>query len=117
MVKVQKPWGHELIWAKTDRYIGKILFIRKGHRLSYQFHRKKTETIYLAKGLMTFEYQEKGPRKESIPMKPGDSFHIPPKMKHRMTALEDCEIFEVSTPELDDVVRLEDDYGRPLDSA
>lgn len=112
MVKIPKPWGHELIWARTDRYVGKILVIRKGHRLSYQYHQKKTETIYLSRGAMDFEYEQDGGGRQTIRLQPGDSFHIPPGMRHRMTAVEDCEVFEVSTPELDDVVRLEDEYGR-----
>lgn len=112
MVKVSKPWGHELIWAKTDGYVGKILVILKGQRLSYQYHEKKIETIYLAKGLMELEHQEPHGKCQTTVLKPGDSFHIPVGLRHRMSALEDCEVFEVSTPELDDVVRLEDDYKR-----
>lgn len=112
MVKVSKPWGHELIWASTDRYVGKILVILKGQRLSYQYHEKKTETIYLAKGLMELEHQDPYGERQKTILKPGDSFHIPVGLRHRMSALEDSEVFEVSTPELDDVVRLEDDYAR-----
>lgn len=112
--KINKPWGHELIWAKTDRYVGKILFINKGHRLSFQYHEKKEETIRLNKGLMELEVESKGSTegRQKIILKPGDTFHIPPYCKHRMSASEDCEVLEVSTPELDDVIRLEDDYKR-----
>lgn len=112
MQRVEKPWGYELIWAKTDRYVGKLLVIRKGHRLSFQYHRKKEETIYLSSGRMEFDYQEEGGVRQKKVLNPGDSFHIPAGLRHRMTALEDCQVFEASTPELADVVRLEDDYDR-----
>lgn len=106
-----KPWGHEKLWALTQDYAGKILVIKKGHKLSYQYHETKEETIYLLSGAMDLQYEtEKG--KTILRLAPGDSFHIPPKMKHRMIALDDCEVLEVSTPHLDDVVRLEDDYHR-----
>ena len=109
--RVDKPWGYELIWARTDRYVGKILHIRKGESLSYQYHRVKDETIYLLQGLMEFETGDETGR-ETHRLKPGDCFHVSPGARHRMTALEDCDVLEVSTPELDDVVRLEDRYGR-----
>lgn len=109
--RVDKPWGHEIIWAQTDRYVGKVLVIREGHQLSYQYHREKEETFFLAEGMMELEFEEGGVRKTRR-MAKGDSFHIPPGMCHRMRAIEDCEVFEVSTPHLDDVVRLEDKYGR-----
>ncbi len=109
--KVEKPWGYELIWAHTERYVGKILHIHKGESLSYQYHRIKDETIYLLHGLMELEIgDEKGREKQQL--EPGACVHIAPGTRHRMTALEDCDILEVSTPELDDVVRLEDRYGR-----
>jgi quercetin dioxygenase-like cupin family protein len=110
-MKIDKPWGHEWIWAKTSRYVGKILTIHRSHRLSYQYHNQKEETIYLMKGEMDLEYEESGVRK-TLRLKEGQNFHIPPKMKHRMIAITDCQVVEVSTPELDDVVRLEDEYGR-----
>lgn len=112
--RVEKPWGHELIWAKTDKYVGKVLHIKKGHQLSLQYHRQKEETIYLAKGHMKFMFEEvAGSGKVvEIDMRAGDVHHIPPNRQHRMIAVEDCDIFEVSTPELHDVVRLEDSYGR-----
>lgn len=108
---VPKPWGYELIWAQTERYVGKILHINKGESLSYQFHRIKDETIRLLNGLMEMDVETDG-AKARITLKPGDCLHITPGMKHRMTAVEDCDVLEVSTPELDDVVRLEDRYGR-----
>ncbi len=109
--RVEKPWGYEIIWARTDRYVGKVLHINRAQSLSYQYHRIKDESIRLLRGSMELEIEEKGERKR-LTLKPGDSFHIPPTMKHRMIALENCDVLEVSTPELDDVVRLEDRYGR-----
>lgn len=109
--RVEKPWGYELIWAHTDRYVGKVLHINKAESLSYQYHRIKDESIHLLRGSLELEVEDNGERMR-LQLKPGDSFHIPPEMKHRMTALEDCDVLEVSTPELDDVVRLEDRYGR-----
>lgn len=109
---VQKPWGHELIWANTDRYCGKILHIRAGEALSLQYHRVKDETIMLLSGrmeLVTFVDGEPPVTRELVPRQP---FHLPPGMRHRMIAVEDTDVLEVSTPELDDVVRLEDRYGR-----
>jgi quercetin dioxygenase-like cupin family protein len=109
--RVEKPWGYELHWAKTDRYVGKVLHVMAGHALSLQYHNVKDETIYLYSGRMLFEIERDGvlTRQE---MRPGDKVHVVPKTVHRMTAIEDCDILEVSTPELDDVVRLEDRYGR-----
>lgn len=109
--KVEKPWGYELHWAKTDRYVGKILHIDAGHSLSLQYHNRKEETILLWSGRLMFEIEKNGSLAK-VELKPGERIHVPPKTVHRMTALEDCDIFEVSTPELDDVVRLEDRYGR-----
>ena len=108
---VKKPWGYELIWAHTERYVGKILHINKGESLSYQFHRVKDETIRLLSGVLEMDVETNGQR-DKLVLAPGDSLHIVPLMKHRMIAVEDCEVLEVSTPELDDVVRLEDRYGR-----
>lgn len=109
--RVEKPWGHELIWARTDRYVGKLLHIRAGHKLSLQYHRRKDETIYLQSGRLRF-FVDEGRGLEQRELQPGDGYHIGPLTKHRMEAVTDCDILEVSTPELDDVVRLEDDYGR-----
>lgn len=108
---VEKPWGHELIWAHTERYVGKILHIRKGESLSYQYHVVKDETVRLLSGLLEMEVERDGER-QTLRLRPGDGLHIVPGMKHRMSAVEDCDVLEVSTPELDDVVRLEDRYGR-----
>ena len=109
--RVEKPWGYELHWAKTDRYVGKLIHVNAGHALSLQFHNLKDETMYLHAGRLVFEIQE-GKELVKRDMHPGEHVHITPKTIHRMTAVEDSDIFEVSTPELDDVVRLEDRYGR-----
>ena len=112
--RVEKPWGYELWWARTDRYVGKILHLRQGESLSLQYHRVKEETILLQSGRLLFETGARGEQAElrRIEMRPGDVFHITPGTLHRMTGIEDCDILEVSTPELEDVVRLEDRYGR-----
>ena len=112
ITKVEKPWGHELIWARTGDYVGKLLFIKKGHRLSLQYHREKEETIFLHAGVMQFVFEGQAGDLEEIILNSGEAHHIPVGRKHRMIALEDCTVFEVSTPQLDDVVRLEDSYGR-----
>ena len=112
--RIEKPWGFELWWARTDRYVGKILHVRKGESLSLQYHRVKEETILVQSGRILFETRPRDEKGElrKLEMKAGDVFHIVPGTVHRMTALEDCDIVEVSTPELDDVVRIEDRYGR-----
>jgi mannose-6-phosphate isomerase len=112
--RVEKPWGHELWWARTERYVGKLLHVKKGESLSLQYHNVKDETIMVQAGLLLFETRAAGVDGplERHEMKPGDVFHITPGTVHRMTGLEDCDIVEVSTPELEDVVRLEDRYGR-----
>ncbi len=111
-MKIDKPWGHELIWAKTDRYVGKILHIKAGEALSLQYHRVKDETIMVLSGRMQLVYFADGEPAKSRELGPREPFHVTPGLRHRMIALEDCDIVEVSTPELDDVVRLEDRYGR-----
>ena len=111
VTKVEKPWGYELHWAKTDRYVGKLIHVNKGHALSLQYHNLKDETIFLHAGRLLFEIEVQGTLTQRE-MTPGERVHITPKTIHRMTAIEDSEIFEVSTPELHDVVRLEDRYGR-----
>lgn len=111
VTRVDKPWGYELHWAKTDRYVGKLIHVNAGHALSLQYHNLKDETIYLQSGRMLFEIQE-GDALVGREMSPGQCVHVTPKTVHRMTAISDCDIFEVSTPELHDVVRLEDRYGR-----
>ena len=110
--RVPKPWGYELIWAEGERYVGKILHIEHGQQLSYQYHRQKEETIYVFSGALELQVAiGDGPR-QTVRLDPGQSFHIPPGLRHRMTAIETCDVLEASTPELDDVVRLEDRYGR-----
>ena len=109
--RTDKPWGYELLWARTDRYVGKIIHVNAGHALSLQYHNQKTETIYLASGKLLYEIQE-GEQLVPKQLSPGDRIHVPAGTVHRMTAIEDSDIFEVSTPEIDDVVRLEDRYGR-----
>ena len=108
---VDKPWGHELIWAHTERYVGKILHIKKGESLSYQYHRVKDETVQLLAGVLEMGLETDNGR-TTVRFFPGDCLHITPGMKHRMTAVEECDVLEVSTPELDDVIRLEVRYGR-----
>ena len=109
---VVKPWGQEVIWAVTKDYVGKILSIKAGHQLSLQFHKVKEETIYLRAGEMRFVIEDDHGKLDEVLLKPGQSFHIQANRKHRMIAVQDCEVLEVSTPHLDDVVRLEDSYGR-----
>src|SRR5262252_5500087 len=111
MRRVDKPWGHELIWAETSRYVGKLLHIKRGERLSRQYHRVKDETLFVQAGEMDLEI---GPSDafETRRMRAGDAFHVTPGTIHRMIAVTDVDVIEVSTPELDDVVRLEDVYGR-----
>ena len=111
--KVDKPWGHEVIWSVTERYAGKLLFIRAGESLSLQFHNVKDEAWYVLDGRAELELGAPGERmlnKEVVG--PGAAFHFAPGTVHRVKAVEDTTILEVSTPELDDIVRLEDQYGR-----
>jgi mannose-6-phosphate isomerase-like protein (cupin superfamily) len=111
--RVDKPWGYALIWAHTDRYVGKVLHIRAGHKLSLQFHKVKDETVHLWSGRMLMVIDEgQGRGLIEREMEPGDSCRITPGTVHRMIAVTDCDVLEASTPELDDVVRLEDSYGR-----
>lgn len=112
MRTVHKPWGHELIWAETPRYVGKILHIKQGEQLSLQYHRQKDETIMVLSGRLRFEHAEDGEPLSAVELKPLEPIHIHPGLRHRMVAITDAQIVEVSTPELDDVVRLEDRYGR-----
>ena len=116
--RVEKPWGYELIWALTDVYCGKVLFVKAGHALSLQFHREKDESWLVQSGRAKLELGEVGAgvlQEEVIGA--GAAFHYTPGTVHRVTALEDLTILEVSTPHLDDVVRLEDAYGRDGTSA
>ena len=116
---IEKPWGHEEIWAWSDKYVGKLLHINKGHRLSLQYHQKKEETIRVWSGVLTLRHRPPedpmlGPLPvEELTLNPGDSFHIKPGHLHRFEARDgDVLLIEVSTPEIDDVVRIEDDYNR-----
>ncbi len=110
--KTDKPWGYELLWAHTDRYVGKILHVSKGEALSLQHHEKKEETQYVLTGRLRIDLQPEGGRLETFEMGPGQILHLKPRTRHRLTAIEDTDVLEVSTPELDDVVRHEDRYGR-----
>jgi mannose-6-phosphate isomerase-like protein (cupin superfamily) len=145
---VPKPWGHETIWARTDRYVGKILHIKAGHALSVQYHNVKDETVYLLRGEMRYwvgETEVAGrrsqvaepaselrpqatgetaaaaklpvPQMSDVHLQVGDAYRITPHTIHYMEAVTDCDVLEVSTPELDDVVRLKDRYGREGTSA
>lgn len=109
--RIEKPWGHEILYAHTDRYAGKILFIRAGERLSLQYHERKEETIYVLRGEVDLVAEENGELKVTR-LRPGEGYHIAPRLRHRMIGVTDCEIAEVSSPELSDVVRVEDVYGR-----
>lgn len=111
--KVEKPWGHELIWSKTEAYAGKILFVKAGEAISLQFHKVKDEAWYLLSGKAEIELG--GPGQAMLSREvvgPGCAFRFPPGTVHRVRAVDDTTILEVSTPQLDDVVRLEDQYGR-----
>jgi mannose-6-phosphate isomerase len=110
--RVEKPWGYEIIYALTDHYCGKVLFIRKDEQLSLQFHREKDEVIYVQSGRIEMEIGDPGGPLDIEVVGPGHAFHIQPGTVHRWRALEDTTVLEVSTPEIDDIVRLEDLYGR-----
>jgi mannose-6-phosphate isomerase len=110
--RVEKPWGYEVIWAETDRYVGKILHVQAGQALSLQYHERKDETIYLLSGRMRFWAGPSVEALREVPLEAGQSFRIPTGTVHRMEAVTDVDILEASTPDLDDVVRLEDRYGR-----
>ncbi len=110
--RVDKPWGYEFIWAHTDRYAGKLLHIERGEQLSFQYHERKDETICVLSGLLALEVATADGPRQTLHLTPGQSFRIPVTLRHRLTAVETCDVLEVSSPELDDVVRLEDRYGR-----
>jgi mannose-6-phosphate isomerase len=115
--RVDKPWGYELWWALTDAYAGKILHVERGHRLSLQFHEQKDESAYLLSGRLLLT---KGPSEAdltTVELGPGETWRNVPGEVHTIEAIDDCEVLEVSTPELDDVVRLTDSYGREGTSA
>ncbi len=114
---VQKPWGHELIWAHSEHYVGKVLHIKAGHALSTQYHQQKDETIHLLSGQMIYRIGDGVDGLREVPFKVGDSFRNTPGTIHQMEAVTDCDVLEASTPHLDDVVRLADRYGREGTSA
>jgi quercetin dioxygenase-like cupin family protein len=117
---VPKPWGHEVIWAHTQSYVGKILHIKAGHSLSVQYHNQKDETIHLLSGEMIYRVGERGADAATladVSLKAGESFRNEPGLVHYMEAVTDCTVLEASTPHLDDVVRLSDRYGRQGTSA
>lgn len=110
--KVEKPWGYELIWAHTDRYVGKILHINAGESLSLQYHERKDETIHVLEGELVFLVGPEDDGLEPVKLTRGMSYRIQPGTRHRMEAVTDCDLLEASTPELEDVVRIRDRYGR-----
>ena len=110
--KIEKPWGFELLWAHTQKYAGKLIFVRKGHRLSLQYHEKKDESLYLHEGKALIEIEGSDGHMESTILQAGQFIWIPPGTRHRIQAIEDTTFFEASTPELEDIRRIEDDYGR-----
>jgi mannose-6-phosphate isomerase len=110
--RVDKPWGWELVWAESDEYVGKLLFVRAGESLSLQYHERKDESWLVQEGRARLELGEVGGALEELEIVPGEAFRFRPRTVHRVTALEDTLVIEVSTPHLEDVVRLEDRYGR-----
>ncbi|HUG28563.1 MAG TPA: cupin [Gemmatimonadales bacterium] len=111
--RVEKPWGYELIWARTDRYVGKILHVTAGHVLSCQYHNLKDETMHVLSGeLILRTWAAEGAPVDERPFRAGESVHIPALMIHQIEAVVDSDVLEASTPELDDLVRLNDRYGR-----
>ena len=113
ITRISKPWGYEKIWAQSERYVGKIIHINAGHELSVQYHNKKDETVYLLSGQIIYRVQRNGDEVlDDVHLQVGESFRIIPGTIHQMVAVTDCEVLEVSTPEVDDIVRLSDKYGR-----
>ena len=110
--RVEKPWGHEVRWAMTDRYLGKLIHVNKGHQLSLQYHVQKDESIFIASGLLDLVLEDDNGDLQVHRMRPGMSARVRAGRRHRFIAVEDTDLFEVSSPEIDDVVRLEDSYGR-----
>jgi mannose-6-phosphate isomerase len=126
VTRVPKPWGHETIWASTDRYVGKILHIKAGHALSVQYHEVKDETVYLLAGALVYRVWDlpvkngeivPGAKPVDVQLAIGEAYRITPFTVHQMEAVTDCDILEASTPDLGDVVRLQDRYGREGTSA
>lgn len=115
---VQKPWGHETIWAHTEHYVGKVLHIKAGHALSVQYHNQKDETIHLLRGEMIYRVGDGASQElREVTLRAGESWRNTPGLVHQMEAVTDCDVLEASTPHLDDVVRLSDRYGREGTSA
>jgi mannose-6-phosphate isomerase len=110
--RIEKPWGHELRWAITDRYLGKIIHVNAGHQLSLQYHEQKDESIYVLRGALDLVLENDLGELETHRLTEGMSARVPVKKRHRFVGVEDCDLVEVSSPEIDDVVRLEDNYGR-----
>lgn len=110
--RIDKPWGYELVWGHTQEYVGKILHVEAGHALSLQYHEVKDETMYLLSGELEIEIGDHEDALQKHVLQPGQSVHLPPGRRHRLTARSTSDVLEVSTPQLDDVVRLEDRYGR-----
>jgi mannose-6-phosphate isomerase len=110
--RVDKPWGHEVRWAVTDRYLGKLIHINKGEQLSLQYHVQKDESILILSGVMDLVLEDERGEVRTHRMSPGMTARVRPGRRHRFVAVEDCDLVEVSSPEIDDVVRLEDRYGR-----
>ncbi|HYL08500.1 MAG TPA: cupin domain-containing protein [Candidatus Udaeobacter sp.] len=110
--RIDKPWGYELHWAVTERYVGKVLHVNRGEALSLQYHERKDEFQYLLRGEIDMELGGPDGRLTTHRLREGDTLHITPGTRHRLTAVQDTDIIEVSTPEIEDVVRLEDRYGR-----
>jgi mannose-6-phosphate isomerase len=110
--RIEKPWGWELIWAETGDYVGKLLFVRAGESLSLQYHERKDESWLVHEGRARLELGDVEGDLESLEISPGDAFHLPPGTVHRLVGIEDTLVIEVSTPHLEDVVRVEDEYGR-----
>ncbi len=115
--RVEKPWGYEIWWAATDQYVGKILHVNKGHRLSLQYHEKKDESCYVLAGRLVLVQGESGESLTERIVTEGDVWRNEPRVVHTIEAIEDSDVLEASTPYLDDVVRLRDDYGREGTSA
>jgi mannose-6-phosphate isomerase len=115
--RVEKPWGWELVWAEAEQYVGKLLFIRAGQALSLQYHEHKDEAWLIQEGRAEVQLGEVGGELETLEIGPGDAFRYRPRTVHRITAIEDTLVIEVSTTQLDDVVRLDDRYGRTGTSA
>lgn len=115
--RVEKPWGHEIIWAHADRYVGKLIVINAGRRLSFQYHEAKDEWIHVLSGRLLLTLEDDAGVVADRELGPGDGAHVATFRRHRYAAIETCTLVEVSTPELDDVVRLSDDFGREGTSA